>query len=106
MRTVFITCFTGLIGRNILATDAFSLLQKNPDTRIVIITPESRVKALHQEYGAPNVTVVGVPTSLLAGMDRVFWVLATNLLRTQTRHVQRRGEIERDQRWVDSFVFC
>lgn len=101
MKTIFVTCFTGLISRNILATDAFALLTANPGTRIVIIAPEARAPALTGEYGAANVTVVGVPTPPLAGWDRALWILATNLLRTRTRRVQRRAKFERDRSWLD-----
>lgn len=101
MRTVFITCFTGLISRNILATDAFSFVRDHPDTRVIIIAPETRVAALRQEYEAANVHVVGVPTPPLVGMDRALWVLATNLLHTRTRRVQRRAKFERDRNRFD-----
>lgn len=101
MRTVLITCFTGLISRNILATDAFSILERNPETRIIVVAPEARVAALRGEYEAAHVHIVGVPTPPLAGWDRVLWVLATNLLRTRTRRVQRMAKFGRDRSWLD-----
>ena len=101
MKTVFITCFTGLIARNILSTDAFSRLRDHPGMRMVIITPESRVPVLRAEFGAPNVIVEGVATPPLAGLDHLLWVMATNLLASGTRRVQRRAKLERDGNWLD-----
>ena len=79
MRTIFITCFTGLIGRNILSTGAFRMLAERPDIRLVVLAPVSRAKFLRQEYAAPNIIVETVATPALGGRDKLIWVLATNL---------------------------
>ncbi len=104
MRTVFITCFTGLISRNILATDAFWRLKNHPDLRIVLIAPESRRAELEDEFGAPNVAVEGVLVPPLKGTDWILWVLATNLLNTNTRRVQRLARLAYDRSWFKYFV--
>ena len=96
MKTIFITCFTGLITRNILSTDAFDLLRVHPDLRIVIIAPESRAAILRREYGGPSVSVAAVAAVPLDSPTKLWWVLATNLLATGTRRVQRRAKLERD----------
>ncbi len=96
VKTIFITCFTGLISRNILATDAFDVLRTHEGVRIVIITPESQAEALRREFGGANVLVVGVPTPPLRGRDKLWWTLATHLLNTRTRSVQRRAKLARD----------
>lgn len=104
MKTVFISCFTGLISRNILSTDAFSILAKRGDLKIVIITPESRTGALQKEFGVPNVIVEGVSIPPLQGLDRLLWAVATNLLNSETRHVQRLAKFAHDANRADYFV--
>ena len=101
MRTIFITCFTGLIGRNILSTGAFRMLAERPDIRLVVLAPESRAKILRQEYAAPNIIVETVATPALGGRDKLIWVLATNLLPSGTRRVQRRAKLARDRNYLD-----
>ena len=91
MKTIFITCFTGLITRNILSTDAFDLLRVHPDLRIVIIAPESRAAILRREYGVPSVSVAAVAAVPLVSITKLWWVLATNLLATGTATTQMDG---------------
>lgn len=95
MKTVFITCFTGLISRNILATDTLAVLQRTPELRVVIVAPESRTAVLAVDFSGPGVIVEGVPRANLRGRDRVWWALATHLLDTPTRRVQRIATLER-----------
>jgi hypothetical protein len=104
MKTLFITCFTGLISRNILSTKAFSLLADEPDVRVVILTIVERAPVLGREFGRPNVIVEGIPVPPLRGFDRRLWVMATNLLNTRTRRVQRRAKFARDGNAVDYLV--
>ena len=103
MKTIFITCFNGLISRNILSTDAFKLL-KAGGVRIVIFAPEKRAPTLREEYGDANVLIEGLEIASKAiesPRERFMWVLATNLLRTQTRSVQRRVKFARDGNAAD-----
>lgn len=101
MKTIFISCFRGIISRNILATDAFDMLRDRADIRVVIIAPESRIQVLTKEFGGPNVVVEGVAVLPLRGAEHVMWVIATNLLMTGTRRVQRRAKLARDHNWFD-----
>lgn len=108
MKTIFITCFTGLISRNILATDTLEILRREPSLRIVIITSASRAAALARDFGGPNVVVEALATPPLAGIERLLWIVATNLLSTRTRQVQRRAKYEFDRKRFDywsSFLF-
>lgn len=104
MKTILITCFTGLISRNILATDAFKIMRRRSNLRLVIITPQSREVILRREFGGPNVVIEAVRTYPLRGIDRVLWVAATNLLNTQARRVQRLAKLERDSNYLD-YIF-
>lgn len=103
MKTIFITCFQGFVSRNILSTDVFSILKSNSDIRIVIFASESRVETLRKEFGGHNVVIEGVPVSseLRRVRERWMWVLATNLLRTRTRSIQRWSKFARDKNLVD-----
>lgn len=104
MKTVFITCFTGLIGRNILASDAFDRLKARSDLRLVIIAPESRAQILRREFGGERVAIEAVSTPPPAGRDRVWWVLATHLLPSGSREVQRRVKLARDRNYLDYVI--
>ncbi|MEK9148224.1 MAG: hypothetical protein AAB650_02195, partial [Patescibacteria group bacterium] len=101
MKTVFITCIRGIISRNILSTAAFELLASRNDLRLVIIVPESRTVAMKKEFGGENVFIEGVPNPPPKGLGRFLWVLATNLLATRTREVQRRAKFEYDKNLFD-----
>ena len=121
MKTIFITCFNGFISRNILSTDAFAILKAggppahnvgearfarkaDDDIRIVIFAPEKRAPTLREEYGDANVLVEGIEISsktIEKPLERFMWVVATNLLRTRTRWVQRRVKLARDGNVAD-----
>ncbi len=77
------------------------MLKAEPNIKVVIISPESRAEILRNEYAASNVEVVGIKTPALRGIDKFLWVLATNLLWSKTRVVQRKAKFERDRNWFD-----
>lgn len=101
MKTIFITCIRGIVSRNILATNVFSELRKRDDLRVVILTAQSQARVLSDEFGGPNVFIEGITLRPLGGMDRLLWVLATNLLTSRTRRVQRRAKFGRDRNLFD-----
>lgn len=104
MKTIFITCFNGFISRNILSTEAFNILKAGGDIRIVIFTPQSRAQTIREEFGSSQVAVEGIDIaskSIESRKERFFWVLATNLLRTKTRRVQRKVKLAQDSNIAD-----
>ena len=101
MRTIFISCFRGIISRNILATDVLTGLRAAPGVRVVILAAESNAALLAREFDGPGLVVEAVPVPEPAGVDRLLWVVATNLLSTGTRRVQRRAKLGRDRNWLD-----
>lgn len=104
MKTILITCIRGLIARNILATEAFSRLAAERDLRIVVVAASQNVPALEREFGQPNVHFEGVEMpskEIPGGVDRLLWTIATNLLPTNTRAVQRRVKLVQDRNLVD-----
>ena len=100
MRTIFISCFRGIISRNILATDVLTGLRAAPGVRVVILAAESNAALLAREFDGPGLVVEAVPVPEPAGVDRLLWVVATNLLSTGTRRVQRRAKLGRDRNWL------
>ena len=105
MKTILITCIRGLIARNILGTDAFSLLKKEPGLRIVVAASAKNIPVLEREFGGTNVVFepIELPSKEISGaIDRFLWIIATNLLATRTRAVQRRVKLATDGNWFDA----
>lgn len=103
-KTVFITCFNGFISRNILSTEVFDILKAGEDIRIVIFAPQSRAETIREEFGSPKILIEGIDISsknIESRKERFFWVLATNLLRTKTRRVQRKVKLAQDNNLAD-----
>ena len=76
IKTVFITSFFGLIGRNILATNTLKALRNHQDLRIVILTAENKQVQYQKIFGGGNVIVEGVkvlPENWIDGIARVFF---------------------------------
>ncbi|MBI2055602.1 MAG: CDP-glycerol glycerophosphotransferase family protein [Candidatus Sungbacteria bacterium] len=105
MKTIFITCFHGFIGRNILSADVLTAL-KARDIRVVILAPKARAPSLRDEFGGEGVIVEGIDVSkeIEDRTERFFWAMATNLLATGTRRVQRRVKLAEDGNWAD-YIF-
>lgn len=104
MKTILITCIRGLIARNILGTDAFSLLKKEPGLKIVVAASAKNVSVLEREFGGANVVFepIELPSKEISGtIDRLLWTIATNMLSGQTRAVQRRVKLATDGNWFD-----
>lgn len=107
MQTIFITCFNGFIARNILASEAFTLLTQRPDLRVVIFAPEERAGAIRQEFGGERVTIEGISAGakeIQDPVERFFFAAATNLLATGTRSIQRRVKLSNDGRRAEYFL--
>lgn len=60
-KTIFITSFYGLIGRNLLATDILPTLFKNsPDVKVVILLPKEKQQRYQELFGSDRVIVEGI----------------------------------------------
>lgn len=100
MKTIFLTCFFGIISRDILGTDVFRLLKEQEGLRIVILAPRSRQAGLSVELAAPNVEIVGVEFASPGRIETMLREFFLDLLDTRTRRIQRlvklkRGEMSR-----------
>ena len=102
-RTIFITSFFGLIGRNILSTDTLSILRRRKDLRIVIFTPKEKEVLYRDTFGSNNIIVEGIssggpPSKLKSFMASVF----LNSSDTAARHIHRVIEREQYEKYVRS----
>lgn len=89
-KTIFITSFYGLIGRNLLATNILSTLFQNvPDSRVVIILPEEKQKLYQDLFGSERVIVQGVPNILETKLDLFFAKLFYFLSPTESSRISR-----------------
>ncbi len=62
-KTIFITSFYGLIGRNLLGTDILkTLFAHSSGARVVILLPEEKQKTYQGLFGSDRVIVEGVPS--------------------------------------------
>ena len=62
MKTIFITSFYGLIGRNLLSTSILpTLFSEVPDAKVVILLPEEKEKQYREMFGSDRIQVAGVP---------------------------------------------
>lgn len=100
MKTIFITCFFGIISRDILGTGVLRRLKEREGLRIVILAPRSRQAGLSAELAAPNIEVVGVELASPGRIETMLRELFLDLLNTRTRRIQRlvklkRGEMSR-----------
>jgi hypothetical protein len=66
-RTIFITSFFGLIGRNILATDTLKTLRARRDLRIVILASENKKEQYQKQFGGENAEPEGGAPHRAAG---------------------------------------
>lgn len=94
-KTIFITCFFGLIARDILGTRVFSILRSRNDLKIVILVPENKKQLYQGEFAGPNVTVEGIPEILFSLGERIAHPIFRDLLNTDTRRIQRLVQYKR-----------
>ena len=103
-RTVFITIFQGAEAKNILRTDIYARLLREPDLRIVLLvkTPE-RGDYYKKEFSHPNVSYEVAPEFSPNRWDRFFSWFAFLTLRTGTVDLRRRMTLETDKNYFRFF---
>src|SRR3989338_2820081 len=92
MKTIFITSYHAHISRNILLTDAFSLLKSRSDLKIVLLVPDYKVNYFKKNFGGGNVLVEGVPLykSSKTTKGLFFKRFAEVLMPSETRIIKQR----------------
>lgn len=81
MKTIFITSFYGLIGRNLLSTNILPTLFKEvPDARVVILLPKEKERQYREIFGSDQIQVAGVTgipeTPLELFLAKIFFFLS------------------------------
>ncbi len=105
MKTIFITIFQGVEFRNIVRTDIYKELVKNPDTRLVLFTNSQAKRDYYQkEFSAPNVIYEVVENYRPSRFNSFFWFLKFNLIRTATVDIKRRQALELGGRYF-AYIF-
>lgn len=80
-KTIFITSFYGLIGRNLLATSILpTLFARVPEARVVILLPQEKQESYAKLFGSERIIIRGVPqiaeTSFELFLAKLFFFLS------------------------------
>ena len=99
-KTIFITSFHAHISRNILATDALSILKAENNLRLVIVVPDYKIDYFKTHFGGGNVFIEGVPlyqaSKKISGL--FFKRLSFFLFDSQTRRLKKRYKYYHDRK--------
>lgn len=91
MRTIFITLFSGMEGKNILRTDIYRILAEIPDLQMVFFIRHAALKAYYaNEFAHPRSVFEVVPDVRSSFPERFFGFLKYYLLRSATVDLRRR----------------
>lgn len=99
-KTIFITSFFGLIGRNILATDFLKIIRSVENVNVVILTPEHKKDFYRQHFGSNNIIIEGVMARPASRIDTVFSSIFLNSLDSNSRKIHRLLEFKRDKQYL------
>ena len=106
MKTVFITSFHILIGRNVLATDFMRRLTAR-DVRIVVLVPGYKKEYFETHFGGPGVVIEGIAaypfSRTLRGL--FFKRLARPLAGTRTSSIRIRQKLVVEKKFFYYFLF-
>ncbi len=107
MKTIFISSFHPYISRNILATDAFSILVAEPNVRIVLFTFEYKKDYFQKKFGHSNVIIEGIqlPPPSKKFFSLVMKRLAKFGLDSHSVSIERRIKLEREGKFF-YFIFA
>lgn len=90
--TVFITCYHGLISRNILNSSVLKIL-KDRDVKVVVFAPPDKKSFLEENYGDPNIIIEGVDLEAIVRSRRnKFWYRLAFLLQNSYYVIDQRKE--------------
>lgn len=108
MSTIFITCYHGFISRNIFNTDVLRILRNEPNLRIVIFCPTTRVKFLRKYYGGANVLVEGFDLEpiIREPRNKFWWRLGFLLQNTRYVRDQRLDHLYRNRNPWGYLNYC
>lgn len=88
-KTIFITCFFGLVARDILDTDVLGILKSQENLRIVILGPDNKKPLYEKQFASDNVIIEGVPSISMNLKETITFAIFRDLLSSRTRRIQR-----------------
>lgn len=89
VKTIFITSFHSLIGRNILHTPVLGELAR--EHRVVLLVPDFKKKYFEREFGSESIIIEGISTAPSRSED--FWgKIALLLLPSRTLAIKRHAD--------------
>lgn len=97
MRTILIKIDNSFFVRNFLRTDTFALLIKEPDIRMVFLTPKDKVDYYKKEFPYPNAIFIVAPDTRMLTSERVFKFIETASIHTQTVTMIHRTDFSRSK---------
>src|SRR3989338_266884 len=103
-RTIFITSFNPFATRNILFSDAFKLLSRQSDLRLVIFCPDYKKDYFQEKFGGENVIIEGIKTELVTKQDIIFSYLGRSVINTGMLSLHRREIFHRNHK-IFNFLF-
>lgn len=103
-KTLFISCFFNLVGRNILYTDVFKILSSKPDLKIVLLVPAGKGIVFEREFGGPAVMVEEIQFRRLAVRNLLFHLLSWHLLSTKSKKIHKLVQLKKDNNYFNFLV--
>ncbi len=108
-KTILVTIFHGLVSKNILNTEALTMLRDSNTYKIVLLVPGLKKKFFEQYYSHPNISIEGVDmTSFVNSRWEVFMhTLSRLLIDTHYLHYKRRELLDAKPTvwgWIQYFI--
>lgn len=101
-KTIFISSFQAHMSRNILSTDALTILQAREDVQIVILVPDYKRDYFERNFASPNTVIEGAPlyqaSKTRAGL--FFKRLGIFLFHTKTARAKRKYQYYCEGKYV------
>lgn len=104
MKTIFITCLTPFITRNILFSEAFATLGRQRDLRMIIFCPDFKREYFESNFASANVVIEPITPQASSRQDSIFKYLCGNLIDNRTRYIHQRRELLRDKNYLRFFA--
>lgn len=90
-KTILLPVYNGIIARNFFWTDVYGALSRDPNVRLIIVIPSSKLAYYRQTFTAPNVIFEPLDAVWESRFGQILSVLAFNLLHTRTVRAKQRG---------------
>lgn len=107
MKTIFISSFQPFISRNILNSEALTVLRNQADTRIVILVPRDKIDFFSSYFSFPNVIIEGINTDAITNsrITKFFHNRAFLFIDSHYARYTRREQCRADESVLGMFKF-